>query len=163
MLQVLVLIDGTACYAGFLLAPKKGFGQGGGFFCPTLKRAVYAVLQFCSCITLLDMDCLVYIAAAAALLETVNPGCLFLLTVLERSLGPSPQSSTQCQQNFPCCTVCLVWLALGAREIPYVDPAPANSPSMHNRISLLILTSTKKSFLFCAAILTNLEPKLSFL
>ena len=29
------------------------------------------------------------------------------------------QPSTQCQQTFPCCTVCLVWLALGAREIPY--------------------------------------------
>ena len=35
------------------------------------------------------------------------------------SLGSSPQSSTQCQQSFPCCTVCLVWLALGAREIPH--------------------------------------------
>ena len=33
------------------------------------------------------------------------------------------QSSKQCQQSFPCCTVCLVWLALGAREIPY-DPPP---------------------------------------
>ena len=32
---------------------------------------------------------------------------------------PSPQYRTQCQQTFPCCTVCLVWLALGAREIPY--------------------------------------------
>ena len=29
------------------------------------------------------------------------------------------QSSTPCQQTFPCCTVCLVWLALRAREIPY--------------------------------------------
>ena len=29
------------------------------------------------------------------------------------------QSSTTCQQLFPCCTVCLVWLALGAREVPY--------------------------------------------
>ena len=35
------------------------------------------------------------------------------------SLGPSPQSSTPCQQTFPSCTVCLVWLALGARQIPY--------------------------------------------
>ena len=33
------------------------------------------------------------------------------------------QSSTPCQQTFPCCTVCLVWLALGARKIPYAtDP-----------------------------------------
>ena len=38
-------------------------------------------------------------------------------TVPVTSLGPSPQSSTQCQQTFPCCTVCLFWLALGAREI----------------------------------------------
>ena len=30
-----------------------------------------------------------------------------------------PQSSTQCHQSFPCCTVCLVRLALRAREIPY--------------------------------------------
>ena len=29
------------------------------------------------------------------------------------------QSSTQCQQTFPCCTVCLVWLALGATDIPH--------------------------------------------
>ena len=29
------------------------------------------------------------------------------------------QSSTPCQQTFPCCTVCLVWLELGARKIPY--------------------------------------------
>ena len=29
------------------------------------------------------------------------------------------QSSKQCQQSFPCCTACLVLLALGAREIPY--------------------------------------------
>ena len=33
--------------------------------------------------------------------------------------APSPQSSTQCQLTLPCCTVCLVWLALGNREIPY--------------------------------------------
>ena len=37
------------------------------------------------------------------------------------SLGPSPQSSIQCQQTFPWCTVCLVWLALGAREVPYAQ------------------------------------------
>ena len=29
------------------------------------------------------------------------------------------ESSTPCQQTFPCCTICLVWLALGARKIPY--------------------------------------------
>ena len=43
----------------------------------------------------------------------------FFFTVLVTTLGPSPQSSTQCQQTFPCCTVCLVWLALGAREVDY--------------------------------------------
>ena len=55
---------------------------------------------------------------SALCFKTVNPGCLFFLTVLATSLGPSPQSSTQCQQSFPCCTVCLVWLALGAWKIP---------------------------------------------
>ena len=35
------------------------------------------------------------------------------------------QSSTQCQQTFPCCTVCLVWLALGAREVPYAVGSPS--------------------------------------
>ena len=44
---------------------------------------------------------------------------IFFFTVLVTSLGPSPQSSIQYQQSFPCCTVCLVWLALGTREIPY--------------------------------------------
>ena len=39
--------------------------------------------------------------------------------VLVTSLGPRPQSSTQCQQIFTSSTVCLVWLALGARQIPY--------------------------------------------
>ena len=42
----------------------------------------------------------------------------FFFTVLVTSLGPSPQSSTQCQQTFPWFTVCLVWMALGAREVP---------------------------------------------
>ena len=56
---------------------------------------------------------------SALCFKTVNPGCLLFLTVLATSLGPSPQSSTQCQQTFPCCTVCLVWLALGAREVPH--------------------------------------------
>ena len=37
----------------------------------------------------------------------------------ELIIALSPQSRTLCQQTFPCCTVCLVWLALGAREIPY--------------------------------------------
>ena len=55
--------------------------------------------------------------------KTVDPSSLFFLTVIVTSLGPSPQSSTPCQQTFPCCTVCLVWLALGAREIPYA-PGP---------------------------------------
>ena len=46
--------------------------------------------------------------------------------------GTSPQSSTQCQQTFPCCTVCLVWLALGAREVPHAYPplVPYNPPSI---------------------------------
>ena len=41
--------------------------------------------------------------------------------VLMKSLGPSPQSGTPCRQSFPCCTVSFVWLALGAREIPYAQ------------------------------------------
>ena len=48
--------------------------------------------------------------------KTVAPSSLLFLTVPVTSLGPSPQSSTPCQQTFPCCTVCLVWLALGARK-----------------------------------------------
>ena len=51
--------------------------------------------------------------------KTVAPSSLLFLTVPVTSLGPSPQSSTPCQQTFPCFTVCLVWLALGARKIPY--------------------------------------------
>ena len=46
----------------------------------------------------------------------------FFLKVLVTSLGPSPQSITQCQQTFPCFTVCLVWPALEAREFPMVFP-----------------------------------------
>ena len=34
------------------------------------------------------------------------------------------QSSTPCQQTFPWCTVCLVWLALGAKKIPYGATPP---------------------------------------
>ena len=59
---------------------------------------------------------------SALCFKTVNPGCLFSFTFLVTSLGPSPQSSTQCQQSFPCCTACLVWLALGAMEIPFGPP-----------------------------------------
>ena len=32
------------------------------------------------------------------------------------------QSSAQFHQRFPCCTVCLIWLALGVRQIPYGLP-----------------------------------------
>ena len=55
-------------------------------------------------------------ATTSAVLQEI----FFFFTVLVTSLGPSPQSSTQCQQTFPCCTVCLVWLALGASEISNV-------------------------------------------
>ena len=45
------------------------------------------------------------------------------------SLGPSPQSSTPCQQTFPCCTACLVWLVLGAREMSlWVNIVPREVP-----------------------------------
>ena len=49
---------------------------------------------------------------------------MFFFTVLVTRLGPSPQSSKQCQQTSPCCTAHLAWLALGAREIPYAPPSP---------------------------------------
>ena len=68
-----------------------------------------------------------------------NPGCLFFLTVLATSLGPSPLSSTQFQQSFHCCTVCLVWLALEVRDFPYgvallvEDPPQWNSTFMQNQ------------------------------
>ena len=60
---------------------------------------------------------------SALCFKTVAPSSLLFLTVPVTSLGPSPQSSTPCQPTFPCCTVCLIWLALGARKIPYVLPA----------------------------------------
>ena len=41
----------------------------------------------------------------------------FFFTVMATRLGPSPQSSTPCQQTFPCCAPRLVWLVLGAREL----------------------------------------------
>ena len=47
------------------------------------------------------------------------PYAKLFLMVLVTGLGPSPQFSPQCQRILPCCTVCLVWLALGAREITY--------------------------------------------
>ena len=47
--------------------------------------------------------------------KTVSSRDFLFFTVLVTNLGPSPQSSTQCQQTFSWCTVCLVWLALGAR------------------------------------------------
>ena len=61
-----------------------------------------------------EMFCLHCCCCCSALcFKTVNQGCLLLLTVLLTSLGP--QSITQCQQVFPCCTVYLAWLVLGAR------------------------------------------------
>ena len=54
-----------------------------------------------------------------ALLQNRSFKCFPFFALLVTSLGPSPQSSTKCHQTFACCTVCLVWLALGAREIPY--------------------------------------------
>ena len=54
---------------------------------------------------------------SAPCFKTVNSSCLLFLTVLARRLGRSPQSRTPCQQTIPCCTACLVWLVLGAREI----------------------------------------------
>ena len=59
---------------------------------------------------------------SALCFKTVAPSSLLFLTVPVTSLGPSLQSSTPCQQTFPCCTICLVWLALGARKIPYAPP-----------------------------------------
>ena len=66
------------------------------------------------------MDYLVYIAAAAALARASKRHSRLKkkkITVLVKSLGHSPQSSTKCQQTFRCCKDCLVWLALWGREI----------------------------------------------
>ena len=39
---ILAILEGTACYAGLLIAPVEGFGQ--GLFCPLgTKRAFHAV------------------------------------------------------------------------------------------------------------------------
>ena len=59
---------------------------------------------------------------SALCFKTVAQRSLLFLTVPVTSLGPSPQSSTPCQQTFPCCTASLVWLALGARKFPYAPP-----------------------------------------
>ena len=56
---------------------------------------------------------------SALCFKTVAPSILLFLMVPVTSLGPSQQSSTPCQQTFPCCTICLVWLAPGAWKIPY--------------------------------------------
>ena len=62
----------------------------------------------------------IFVCCCSALwFKTVAPSSLLFLTVPVTSLGPSPQSSTSCQQTFNCCTVWLVWLPLGARKIPY--------------------------------------------
>ena len=66
------------------------------------------------------MDCLVNIAALAlASKQSLQVDNVFF-AVLVTSLGSSPQSSTPCQQTFPCCTAHLVWLVLGARETSYM-------------------------------------------
>ena len=83
-------------------------------------RKLSRSLSLRSCTTLLVMDCLVYIAAAAGM---ANP---MFFTVLVTSLGPRPQSSTPCQQTFPCCTICFVWLALWAREISLLGGEVSN-------------------------------------
>ena len=72
---------------------------------------------------------------SALCFKTVAPSSLLFLTVPVTSLGPSPQSSTPCQQTFSCCKVCLVWLALGARKIPYASILqhrhhPSSTPGM---------------------------------
>ena len=61
-------------------------------------------------------------SCSALCFKTVSPRSLLFLTVPVTSLGPSPESSTQCQ-HFPCCRVCLVWLALGARKNPLWEAA----------------------------------------
>ena len=59
-----------------------------------------------------------------ALLQNRSSKWFFFFTVLVTSLGPNPQSRTKCQQTFPCCTVCFVWLELGVREIPMPSGSP---------------------------------------
>ena len=59
----------------------------------------------------------IFVCCCSALcFKTVAQSSLLFLTVPVTSLGPSPQPSTPCQQTFPCCTVCLVWLALGLEK-----------------------------------------------
>ena len=62
---------------------------------------------------------LFFCCCSALCFKTFAPSSLLFFTVPVTSLGPSPQSSTPCEQTFPCCTVCLVLLALGARKIRY--------------------------------------------
>ena len=69
--------------------------------------------------------------SAAAQLNALKQLLQVVLTVPVTSLGPSPQSSTPCQQTFPCCTVCLVWLALGARKILYAQTRHKYQPDHH--------------------------------
>ena len=48
------VLEGTARYAGFLLAPAEGSGRGQGFLCPSgQKKACNAVLAYfwCSVVT----------------------------------------------------------------------------------------------------------------
>ena len=61
----------------------------------------------------------------------------FGVHLVQRSLSAAAQhtqSSTPCQQTFPCCTVCLVWLALGANCWP-------NRPRMKQPERKLIINS----------------------
>ena len=46
-----------------------------------------------------------------------------LLRWISRGWSPREIPGTPCQQNFPCCTACLVWLILGARE-DFLMPPP---------------------------------------
>ena len=52
---------------------------------------------------------------SALCFKTVNPGCLFFFKVLVTSLGPSQQTSTQCQQRFP--AVQYVWFGWLRRSL----------------------------------------------
>ena len=81
--------------------------------------------------------------------KTVNQGCLFLLTVLLTSLGPP--SSTQCQQVFPCCTVYLAWLVLGARTgFRCLSPFKIGKKHFFGTISLslFVMKSVSKTYSF---------------
>ena len=89
-----------------------------------LNVQVIAAAQHC-----LIKTVFVYIASAVALILALKPLIQVVYFVDNSSLVPSPKSSTLCQQTFPCCALGLVWLALGAREIPY-DCSCCDLPDM---------------------------------